>query len=191
MSPSTALWGATSPSSTARRLIRSWWKKQGVCGLCACVFSFRNVLVCLPRVGSTIALPLMCNLWHFLLMFSFRKSFFSGHASFAMYTMLYLAVSHVYFYTHTHARKHTNKHTKQSANGNASLPQNKDRRAWSVHQWSRLWFCDFLTSHYITLSYVCIIYARIHSRRETENTSELTEVLVQAWVSWPIRAEWA
>lgn len=31
----------------------------------------------------------------FLLIFSFRKSFFSGHASFAMYTMLYLAVSYV------------------------------------------------------------------------------------------------
>lgn len=52
-------------------------------------------------------MQLMFNLWRLLLMVSFRKSFFSGHASFAMYTMLYLAVSHIYFlnkhiYTHNH-----------------------------------------------------------------------------------------
>lgn len=41
---------------------------------------------------------LMCNFLHHgvLSMLSFRKSFFSGHASFAMYTMLYLAVSHTF-----------------------------------------------------------------------------------------------
>lgn len=39
----------------------------------------------------------------FLLSFSCRKSFFSGHASFAMYTMLYLAVSHFSSQTNTHA----------------------------------------------------------------------------------------
>ncbi|KAF3846236.1 hypothetical protein F7725_003314 [Dissostichus mawsoni] len=46
------------------------------------------------RVGYEIALlmELMCNLLLLLLIFSYRKSFFSGHASFAMYTMLYLAV---------------------------------------------------------------------------------------------------
>ena len=49
------------------------------------------------------------NLLHLLLNFSFRKSFFSGHASFAMYTMLYLAVSHVlnpHSPTHAHTKTH-------------------------------------------------------------------------------------
>uniref|UniRef100_A0A3Q3BMB3 Phosphatidic acid phosphatase type 2D n=1 Tax=Haplochromis burtoni TaxID=8153 RepID=A0A3Q3BMB3_HAPBU len=42
--------------------------------------------------GCCIQKPkLMCNIWLRLWIFSFRKSFFSGHASFAMYTMLYLA----------------------------------------------------------------------------------------------------
>lgn len=50
---------------------------------------------CLLRVGYSVSQleQLMCNVLSFLLIFSFRKSFFSGHASFAMYTMLYLAVS--------------------------------------------------------------------------------------------------
>lgn len=48
--------------------------------------------------GCCIQKPkLMCNIWLRLWIFSFRKSFFSGHASFAMYTMLYLAVSHLCF----------------------------------------------------------------------------------------------
>lgn len=46
---------------------------------------------------------LMCNVWHLLSTFCFRKSFFSGHASFAMYTMLYLAVSN---HNSTKAQKH-------------------------------------------------------------------------------------
>lgn len=46
-----------------------------------------------------LADALMCNFLHHrvLSMLSFRKSFFSGHASFAMYTMLYLAVSVTFF----------------------------------------------------------------------------------------------
>lgn len=47
---------------------------------------------------------LMCNFLHHgvLSMLSFRKSFFSGHASFAMYTMLYLAVSHTFLSVDLH-----------------------------------------------------------------------------------------
>lgn len=47
---------------------------------------------------------LMCNFLHHhvLSMLSFRKSFFSGHASFAMYTMLYLAVSHTFLSIERH-----------------------------------------------------------------------------------------
>lgn len=36
-----------------------------------------------------------------------RKSFFSGHASFSMYTMLYLAVSNYKTLTNTHISQHT------------------------------------------------------------------------------------
>uniref|UniRef100_A0A8C7FK29 Phospholipid phosphatase 3 n=1 Tax=Oncorhynchus kisutch TaxID=8019 RepID=A0A8C7FK29_ONCKI len=41
-----------------------------------------------------------------------RKSFFSGHASFSMFTMLYLAVSntHTHTHTHTHTQTHTHAH---------------------------------------------------------------------------------
>lgn len=63
-----------------------------MCDVCRGVFSYRNDLVCFLKVGYT-PLQLIFNLMHLLSMFSYRKSFFSGHASFAMYTMLYLAVS--------------------------------------------------------------------------------------------------
>lgn len=63
--------------------------EEARCVMCA-VCSRRNDLVCLLK-----ALQLIFNLMHLLSMFSCRKSFFSGHASFAMYTMLYLAVSHI------------------------------------------------------------------------------------------------
>lgn len=44
-------------------------------------------------------------------MLSFRKSFFSGHASFAMYTMLYLAVSPAFLSIEPHKQeKHLRSH---------------------------------------------------------------------------------
>lgn len=36
-----------------------------------------------------------------IVLYSFRKSFFSGHASFSMYTMLYLVVSYSIVHTHS------------------------------------------------------------------------------------------
>lgn len=66
-------------------------------------FTLRKDLVCLLKVEYSVTqlVEEMCNVQH-LLFLSFRKSFFSGHASFAMYTMLYLAVSHLSF-TNTHS----------------------------------------------------------------------------------------
>lgn len=51
----------------------------------------RCVCVCLCTCVMYYAFVLCLSI--ILLHFFFRKSFFSGHASFAMYTMLYLAVS--------------------------------------------------------------------------------------------------
>lgn len=65
-----------------------------MCDVCRGVFSHRDDSVCFLKVGCR-TLQLIFNLMHLLSMFSYRKSFFSGHASFAMYTMLYLAVSHI------------------------------------------------------------------------------------------------
>lgn len=67
--------------------------EEARCVMCA-EECFPTEMICFLKVGYT-PLQLIFNLMHLLSMFSYRKSFFSGHASFAMYTMLYLAVSHI------------------------------------------------------------------------------------------------